>query len=62
MTARTEYSVRWTEMKGNAPFFGSLAELGTASQKYMYEPRHEKTCLRGFRPGKTQTNLLSYID
>ena len=26
------------------------------------EPRHEKTCLRGFRPGKTQTDLLNYID
>ena len=22
------------------------------------EPRHERTCLRGFRPGKTQTSLL----
>ena len=26
------------------------------------EPRHEKTCLRDFRPGKTQTGLLSYRD
>ena len=24
------------------------------------EPRHEKTCLRGFRPGKTQTGMLSF--
>ena len=24
------------------------------------EPRREKTCLRGFRPGQTQTGLLSY--
>ena len=24
------------------------------------EPRHEKTCLRSFRPGKIQTELLSY--
>ena len=24
------------------------------------EPRHENICLRGFRPGKTQTGLLSY--
>ena len=23
----------------------------------LYEPRHEKTCLRGLRPGKTQTSL-----
>ena len=28
----------------------------------LYEPRHEKTCLRGFRPGKTQTSLLSHRD
>ena len=28
----------------------------------LYEPCHEKTCLRGFWPGKTQTGLLSYID
>ena len=27
-----------------------------------YEPRHEKTCLRGLPPGKTQTGLLSYRD
>ena len=27
-----------------------------------FEPRHEKTCLRGFRPSKTQTSLLSYRD
>ena len=26
------------------------------------EPRHEKTCLRDFRPGKTQTGRLSYRD
>ena len=32
----------------------SMREKGT------YEPRHEKTCLRGLRPGKTQTGLLSY--
>ena len=24
--------------------------------------RHQKTCLRGLRPGKTQTGLLSYRD
>ena len=24
----------------------------------IYEPRHEKTCLRGLRPGQTQTSLL----
>ena len=25
-----------------------------------YEPRHEKTCLRGFRPGPIQTGLYSH--
>ena len=27
-----------------------------------FEPHHAKTCLRGFRPGETQTSLLSYRD
>ena len=26
----------------------------------LIEPRHEKTCLRGLRPGKTQTSLRSH--
>ena len=26
------------------------------------EPQHEKTCLRGLRPGKTQTGRLSFRD
>ena len=26
----------------------------------LYEPLHEKTCLRGFRPGPAQTRLLNY--
>ena len=26
------------------------------------EQRHEKTCLRDFRPGTTQTGLLSHRD
>ena len=29
---------------------------------FKFGPRHEKTCLRGFRPVKTQTGLLSYRD
>ena len=32
------------------------------SHNPIYEPHHEKTCLQGFQPGKTQTGLLSYID
>ena len=30
--------------------------------KAVIEPRQEKTCLRGFRPGKTQTSVLSCRD
>ena len=26
----------------------------------LYEPRCEKTCLRGFRPGRTQTRLCNH--
>ena len=32
------------------------------SSTLLIEPRHEKTCIRGLRPGKTQTGLLSYRD
>ena len=28
----------------------------------VFEPRHVKTCLRSFGPGKTQTGLHSYRD
>ena len=28
--------------------------------QFEYEPRHEKTCVLGLRPGKTQTGLFSY--
>ena len=42
----------------------STSVSGTFSSKRMnmfkIEPRHEKTCLRGLRPDKTQTGLLSY--
>ena len=34
----------------------------TLTSAASYEPHHEKTCLWGFRPGKTQTGLLSYRD
>ena len=29
---------------------------------FRIEPRHKKTCTRGFRPSKTQTGLFSYRD
>ena len=47
-------------------FLLNITSEGTIlSTIYMYvyptliEPRHEKTCLRGLRPGKTQTGLRS---
>ena len=36
---------------------GSLTSIKSPAQT---APRHEKTCLRGLQPGKTQTSLLSY--
>ena len=36
-----------------------LRELGTFYDMKQNELRHEKICLRGLRPGKTQTGLLS---
>ena len=47
----------------------SKPELSDSQGRYIvlnttwltFEPRHEKTCLQGLRPGKTQTGLLSYI-
>ena len=32
------------------------------NQVFTIEPRHEKICVRDFRPAKTQTSLLSYRD
>ena len=32
------------------------------SPQCINEPRHKKTCVSGFRPGKTQIGLLSYRD
>ena len=34
-------------------------KLETVKQRYRYEPRYEKSGLRGFRPGPTQTGLYS---
>ena len=35
----------------------------SSNQKTLTEnkPRHEKTCLRGFRPGKTQTAKNAFV-
>ena len=34
--------------------------LGQERNQHKFEPHHEKTCLRGLRPGKTQTGLCSH--
>ena len=36
--------------------------LGVIRNTGSFEPRHEKTCLWGLQPGKTQTGLLRYRD
>ena len=36
------------------------AEIYTVPRSLEYEPRFEKTGLRGFRPGPTQTGLYSH--
>ena len=36
------------------------SKLVLEHKQFLYEPRHEKTSLRGLRPGKTQTGLLNY--
>ena len=47
----------WSE----TPKTGFLASrLNIACSCYTYEPRRQKTGLRGFRPGLTQTSLCSY--
>ena len=38
--------------------YSKVASCWSASV-YHYEPRHEKTCLQSFQPGKTRTGLLS---
>ena len=37
-----------------------IAGLFDGANTSLYEPRHEKTGLRGFRPGLTQTDLYSH--
>ena len=34
--------------------FAALCGISSLYSLYANEPRHEKTCLRGLRPGKTQ--------
>ena len=44
----------------NTPKTQEKKPNGNISRECEYEPRHEKTYLRGLRPGKIQTSLLSY--
>ena len=37
-----------------------MALLNIDPNPHPYEPRHKKICIRGFRPGKTQTGLHSH--
>ena len=38
-------------------FSGGNCSLKLSDMLYLFEPRREKTGLRGFRPGPTQTGL-----
>ena len=44
----------------SVPFMAHALSVVVTTVRVINEPRHEKTCLRGFRPGETQTGLLSY--
>ena len=43
-------------------FHRDSQQLQAALDLLSYEPHHKKICLRGLRPGITQTSLLSYRD
>ena len=43
----------------SVPFAAHALLVVVTTVRVINEPRHEKTCLRGLRPGKTQTVLLS---
>ena len=69
--AQADLSLRWahTHFVGFvmsrlklADNLGSEQSAILASVTVCYEPRHEKTCLRVFWPGKTQTGLRSHSD
>ena len=49
-------------MSLNLKLSSDLLRVGWSGATAVYEPHHEKTCLRGLRPGKTQTGLLSWWD
>ena len=59
----------WNEINGHLDYYTRVilyAVKGCSNlmptTSFSNEPRHEKTCLRGFRPSKTQTGLLSNRD
>ena len=45
---------------GTIPVNCFLVYLVSLKPLPSFEPHNEKTCLRGFRPGETQTDLLSF--
>ena len=56
---RTEVFQIFREV-GNAIVFCMLIEQALVRTSVESEPRPEKTCLRCFRPGPTETNLYSH--
>ena len=62
MLRRIQHLPERTALPAVYGFAGQIpvdSELHT-NQLTLLEPRHEKTCIRGFRPGKTQTGLRSH--
>ena len=57
----TVFGLTLTLTRSNPFTVGAGANIHLG-QSHLNEPRHQKTCPRGFRPGKTQTSLLSYRD
>ena len=65
MSVHAEVRIRdpWSDYKSEAqPTAHALTDppLCDSNLKNVIEPRHEKPCLRGLWPGKTETNQLSY--
>ena len=52
----------YAQVRGIIQWYVAFSLVFTSRIYILYEPHHEKTCLRGLRPGKTQIGLLSYRD
>ena len=51
----------WSDWAWSEYSLGAHVSMLVLSRGGSYEPRHEKTCFRGLRPGKSQTDLLQFL-